>query len=87
MNKVEIIFYSKQDCPLCDDMASKLTAFIANLGEQIAVSVLMRDIDDDAQWYEEYREYIPVLVVDEEEVCHYFFDGDELMIAINRLLK
>ena len=82
LNTVEIIFYTRQDCRLCDDMESKLNAFIANLGGQIAVDVLMRDIDDHSQWYKRYREYVPVLVVNDEEVCHYFFDRDELMDAI-----
>ena len=85
MNAVEIIFYTRQDCHLCVDMASKLNAFIAHhsdLGEQTAVNVVMRDIDDHSQRYQRYREYVPVLVVNDEEVCHYFFDGDELMHAI-----
>lgn len=63
-------------------MAAKLNAFIANPREPITVNVVTRDIDTDAQWYEYYREYVPVLVVNDEEVCHYFFDADALLSAI-----
>lgn len=81
---VEIIFYTHQDCHLCDDMEGQLSAFIANIRGQIIVDVLMRDIEDHAHWYKCYHEYVPVLVVNDEEVCHYFLDSDELMSALTK---
>ncbi len=81
---VEIIFYSHQDCHLCGDMEVKLIEFIKNLAGQIAVNVQMRDIEEQAHWYTHYHEYVPVLVVNDEEICHYFLDSDELMNALVR---
>ncbi len=82
-NPVEIVFYYKDDCRLCDDMTAQLNQFISGLDEKTAVFVQMRDVEDDPKWYARFREYVPVLVVGGEEVCHYFFDGAELRSAIS----
>ncbi len=66
-------------------MEGQLKAFIAKLNGQIVVEVLMRDIEDHTHWYKRYHEYVPVLVVNNEEICHYFLDNDELMSAITKV--
>jgi hypothetical protein len=42
------------------------------------VNVVRCDIEDDPRWFQLYREYVPVLVVKDVEICHYFFDREEL---------
>ena len=81
---IEIIFYYKDGCHLCEDMGNALEVFINEHRETFDFSVVMRDIEDSAAWYERYREYVPVLEVGGEEVCHYFMDQAELMDAIVR---
>ena len=58
-------------------MLRSLNSFLAGLNREISVDVIMRDIDDQEIWYQRYREYVPVLVVNDTEVCHYFFDKEE----------
>ena len=84
LKQVKVIFYTHQDCHLCDDMGGKLNEFIVSLNGQIEINVIMRDIEDHTHWYKRYHEYVPVLVVNDEEVCHYFLDRDELMEAITK---
>ena len=78
----EIIFYHKPDCHLCDRMVEDLNAFLTETKLLSAVKVIRRDIEDDADWYDRYREYVPVLVVNDEEVCHYFLDKEDLREAL-----
>jgi glutaredoxin len=68
-------------------MLRSLELFLTGLDHEISVNVTMRDIDDQETWYQRYREYVPVLVVNDEEVCHYFFDKEELENAIAQHVK
>ena len=65
-------------------MSGALEDFINEHRANFDFSIVMRDIEDNAAWYERYREYVPVLEVEGEEVCHYFMDQSELMTAILR---
>ena len=69
---------------MCEDMLKSLTSFVAGLSQGVSVDIIMRDIDDQETWYQRYREYVPVLVVNNVEVCHYFFDSKELENAIEQ---
>jgi len=84
LNPVEITLYVKQDCHLCEDMLKNLNTFLSEFEQDISASIIIRDIDDRENWYQRYREYVPVLVVNGEEVCHYFFDSEELAEVIER---
>ena len=55
-----------------------LGAYLTELDIADKVNVVMCDIEDDARWFEMYREYVPVLVINDEEICYYFFDREEL---------
>ncbi|MCY3769115.1 MAG: glutaredoxin family protein [Gammaproteobacteria bacterium] len=81
---VEILFYYREDCHLCENMRRDLEVFRRQHQAACPTVVTMRDIEDDARWLERYHEYVPVLVVDGEEVCHYFFDSGEMRNAINQ---
>lgn len=76
---MEIFFYYKEDCHLCEQMSVRLNEFIAGRGATYRLKIVARDIEDDDSWFAEYREYIPVLVANGQEVCHYFFDEQELL--------
>lgn len=87
-HKVIIHFYRKHDCHLCDDMARGLAESMREWGESGELDsgreyeIIGRDIEDDPRWYRRYREYVPVLVVDGREICHYFLDKDDLKEAL-----
>ncbi len=79
-----VIFYHKEDCHLCEEMDRQLAQFIAGQSDRVRISVEKRDIEENQTWFDRYREYIPVLVVDNEEVCHYFMDHDALQLALSQ---
>jgi glutathione peroxidase-family protein len=68
-------------------MERSLNTFLTGLDREISVNVIVRDIDDQETWYQRYREYVPVLVVNDAEVCHYFFDEEEIERAIAQHIK
>ena len=76
-----IYFYRKAECHLCENMARELGEFMGSPDAKTA-EIVERDIEDDPRWHARYREYVPVLVVDRREICHYFFDRDELKAAL-----
>jgi hypothetical protein len=82
VSPIGLYFYYKEDCHLCDQMQISLTAYLTEFDIVDKVNVVMCDIEDDPQWFEQYREYVPVLVVNDEEICHYFFDREDFDSAI-----
>ncbi len=86
-NAVKLILYVKHDCGLCEEMLSEVEAFIATYRANGSIqtgniTLEIRDIEDSSDWYAHYREYVPTLVVNDQEVCHYFFNADELTEAL-----
>ena len=63
-------------------MMQELELFLTSNDIADTIEIEMCDIEDNSSWFEEFREYVPVLVVNNVEVCHYFFDKDELSKAI-----
>lgn len=82
-NRPVVYFYRKADCHLCEDMARELVAFRREVEADLRFEIVERDIEDAPRWYERYREYVPTLVVDRREICHYFLDKDELKAALS----
>ncbi len=82
INKPIVYFYHKQSCHLCDDMLHGLLAFQREW-DAVAFEIIKRDIADNEHWYRHYWEYVPTLVIDEQEVCHYFLDVDELKATLS----
>lgn len=78
----EIVVYIKENCHLCEKLLLELTGAIAARPPDHQPRVILRDIEDSDDWYETYREYVPVIVVNGEEVCHYFFDQQEFEQAL-----
>ncbi len=77
-----IYFYRKDGCELCDRMAAGLEALRGQVPPGVKFEIVERDIEDQDHWYRRFREYVPVLVVNGEEVCHYFLDEDDLIKAL-----
>ena len=87
MDTTEIIieFYYREDCHLCEKMQQELNDFLArpDIRHVGGIIVAMKDIDDNATWFARFREYVPVLVLDDEEICYYYFDEESLMDALS----
>ena len=83
MSRVEVRYFYKLDCALCEAMENQLGALMERHGLENQVMIISCDIENDSKWYDLYREYVPVLVVDGQEVCHYFLDEQELLDAIS----
>ncbi len=81
---VEILFYFREECDLCEQMDFELREYISTFHPGSNIRVNMRDVDDDRRWYEKYSEYVPALVVNGEQICHYFFDCDEVRLALEQ---
>ncbi len=74
-----LVVWSRDGCPLCDELIAELGAFAADRGLAVAV----RDVDGDPQMARRYGHRVPVLTLDGEPVCHGHLDLPEL----ERLLR
>ncbi len=79
--------YYKDDCDLCVNMETLLTKFIVDSNNGDWLKLRMHDIEESSAMFERYREYIPVLALGEEEICHYFLDIEELQTALSKLTR
>lgn len=80
---LEIELFYRSDCHLCDQMNSQVSLFIREHALQDDVAIRYRDIEEREEWFDYYREHIPVIVVAREEVCHYFFDPRSFRDALS----
>lgn len=80
----DVYVYIKSDCHLCDTLMVELELALEKRSDAIPPTVLIRDIEDRDDWYALYREYVPVVVVNDEEICHYFFDQQEFDQALRK---
>lgn len=62
----EIRFYSKDNCPLCDEAYEKLKELRDEMSEAFSIQVI--DIYQDEALIEKYGLMIPVVEIDGEEV-------------------
>ena len=74
--------FVKDQCSLCDDMVAGLKNLQKVWRQSLPFSIQLNDIEDRQDWYARYREYVPVVVVNGEEICHYFLEQDELEKAL-----
>ncbi len=70
INKTEFTLLSRSWCHLCDDMLSALKP----LQEEFGFGVSVIDIDERPELEEQFGEWVPVLLVDSLELCHYHLD-------------
>lgn len=73
-----LTLYGRAWCHLCDDMRAALEPLLAEFG--VVVDVV--DIDADPQLEARYNDWVPVLVCDGVELCHYHFDAARVRAAL-----
>lgn len=69
-----LIIYSRKECCLCNDMLDGLKPW----QEKFKFKIKTIDIDEDPLLIERYAARIPLLAVDELEICQYYLDEDAL---------
>jgi glutaredoxin len=74
-----LTLYGRAWCHLCDDMRAALAPMLAEFGAQVEVI----DIDTDPELEARYNEWVPVLVCDGVELCHYHLDVDRVRAVLS----
>lgn len=67
---LKLSLVSRTYCHLCDEMELALRP----LAEQFGVEVEVLDVDSDPELLALYDERVPVLLHEDNELCHYFLD-------------
>lgn len=65
---------SREDCTLCEEMLAELERFCT--ARSAAIRVI--DVDTDPVLQLRYAHRVPVLLLDDEPVCHGHFDAGEV---------
>ncbi|MEP9325575.1 glutaredoxin family protein [Paraburkholderia phymatum] len=73
-----LTLYGRAWCHLCDDMRAALGPFLTEFGMQLEVI----DIDADPALEARYNDWVPVLVLEGVELCHYHLDETRLRAAL-----
>ncbi len=66
----EILFYYRNGCHLCEEMA----AVLHQQWPDLYALMQWRDVDANPIWQAEYGVLIPLLMVDQVQVCNYIID-------------
>ncbi|MEO2003749.1 MAG: glutaredoxin family protein [Candidatus Poribacteria bacterium] len=67
---LQLLFYTKHDCPLCEKAREAVGRVLAKL-DSIPVEIDTRDIESNEEWHEEYKLLIPVVEIDGAQVVLY----------------
>ncbi len=61
-----------------------MLAVLEDLRGALGFGIEVRDVDAAALWRECYGPRVPVLMLGEEEICHYFLDLPKLREVLRR---
>lgn len=64
MDRIKVIFYSKENCPLCD----KGMAVLEQVAKEFPLEIEIKDIYKDDELLEKYQIMIPVVEIAGKEV-------------------
>lgn len=73
----EFVLYSRRGCHLCDEMLEVLEPLCRG-----RAALVVNDVDACDEWQQAYGEFVPVLHVDGEEVCHYTLDKPRVLAIL-----
>ena len=79
MSPVTLVLYSRNHCHLCEDMYLQLEELQGEYGFELVV----RDVDTDPDWTSAYGDEVPLLFVEDVEICRYFLDLERLKARIS----
>lgn len=72
---------SRTYCHLCEEMAAALEP----LAREFGVEVEVLDVDADAQLEARYDQWVPVLLHDGDELCHYRLDAAKVRDYLSKI--
>ncbi|MDR0528024.1 MAG: glutaredoxin family protein [Zoogloeaceae bacterium] len=75
----ELVLISRAWCHLCHEMEAAVKPILTEYG----ATLLVKDADADPT-LERYDELVPVLLLDDEEICHYVLDEARLREALGK---
>ena len=73
----EFVVYSRRGCHLCEELLEQLEPLCRGKAR-----VTVRDVDTKAEWAAAYGDLVPVLCLDDQELCHYTLDRQRLKSAL-----
>jgi glutaredoxin len=73
-------FYYRENCDLCDAMRKALIVFNRN---RQSIDWQEIDIDRDINLISQFDTQVPVLCIEEQKICHHFFDERALLAVLN----
>lgn len=74
--------FVRDGCHLCDNLLLALENYRRRHAGRIGFDIEVCDIEDRADWLAHFSDHVPVVVVNGQEVCHYFLDSEELEQAL-----
>jgi hypothetical protein len=75
----QVIVYSRRGCHLCEHLLVELQPLVRDLA-----SVVVRDVDDRPEWLADYGQRVPVVCIDDREICHFYLDRGAVMDSLPR---
>jgi thioredoxin reductase (NADPH) len=75
VDRASLTLYGRQHCHLCHEMIAALEELQARLPFRFDIV----DIDEDEELRSRYNEFVPVLVGEGQEICHYHLDQGALV--------
>lgn len=73
-----LTLYMREGCHLCEDMLTDLRLFQAELNFELQLA----DIDSDEQLRDRFHTLVPVLSLNEQQICNYYLDPVALRGAL-----
>lgn len=74
MAETDILFYYREGCHLCEEMAARLFSE----WPQVAGQMHWRDVDARDDWRERFGASVPVLIAGGEVLSEYFLDDGQM---------
>ena len=78
-----VLVYVRKHCHLCEDMIADLRSWDG----EFPFSLEICDVDVAVETQRLYGEKVPVLLVDDEEICHYYLNPSALSAALSRGMR
>jgi glutaredoxin len=80
MAALELVLYSRSNCPLCETMEDELRPFI----RQYSITVKRHYIDNDPELEQRYGSTVPVLTLGGETLCEYYLNPESLLTVLSQ---
>lgn len=64
-----------------------MLAALESWRDEYGFSIEVVDVDARPEWVERFDELVPVLMLGNEEICHYFLDAERLHAILDRAGK